>query len=145
MSIENTITGGDLGPDPAPRSRAQRVSVAVLVFAADSPSVKHGMHFTASAYASEGEGGEGGDGQPVHNPDFEYLQMKPLILPIITDRGLTQQVSLVVSLELPFGEKKEIEEQEPRLADAYLQDLYGALGSGQAMMKGRMIDVYAVK
>ena len=41
--------------------------------------------------------------------------------------------------------KKEIEEQEPRLADAYLQDLYGALGSGQAMMKGRMIDVYAVK
>jgi hypothetical protein len=30
MSIENTITGGDLGPEPAPRSRAQRVSVAVL-------------------------------------------------------------------------------------------------------------------
>lgn len=79
------------------------------------------------------------------HPDYEYIDLKPLVLPVITDRGLTQQVSLVVSLELPYGKTEEVEPMEPKLADAYLQDLYGALGTGGAMMKGGVIDVAAVK
>ncbi len=76
---------------------------------------------------------------------FEYMEMKPLILPVITDRGVTQQVSLIVSLEVPYGKKAEVEGMSPRLADAYLQDLYGALGKNQAMMSDDVIDVQAVK
>lgn len=35
--------------------------------------------------------------------------------------------------------------QEPKLADAYLQELYGALGNGRAFMKGKVVDVGALK
>ncbi len=80
------------------------------------------------------------------HPDFEYINLKPLVLPVITDRGLTQQVSLFVSLELPYGKMDDVEPFEPRLADAYLQDLYGALGAGGAMMTGgNLVDVQAIK
>ena len=81
----------------------------------------------------------------VVTPEFEYLELSPLTLPIITDQGMMQQVSLVVALEVPYGKKDEIKVMEPRLADAYLQDLYGALGAGHAMMRGNIIDVQAVK
>lgn len=93
------------------------------------------------AHASEGK--EAKEGVPT--PDFEYMEMKPLTLPIITDQGLTQQVSLIVSLEIPYGKKAEVEGMTPRLADAYLQDLYGALGKGNAMMVNNVIDIQAVK
>lgn len=79
------------------------------------------------------------------SPEFEYYELAPLVLPIINETGVTQQVSLVVSLELPYGKKSEVELYEPRLADAYLQDLYGALGAGHAMMHGNVVDVQAVK
>ncbi len=98
--------------------------------------------FVTPAYAASG-GGEGEEG--VANPEFEYYELSPLILPIISDTGVTQQVSLIVSLEMPFGKKKDVEAYSPRLADAYLQDLYGALGAGHAMMKNNVIDVMEVK
>lgn len=78
-------------------------------------------------------------------PEFEYIELKPLVLPIITESGLTQQVSMVVSIEVPYGQKDALKPYEPRLADAYLQDLYGALGTGHAMLRGGVIDVMAVK
>ncbi|MBI1215335.1 MAG: hypothetical protein GC185_05895 [Alphaproteobacteria bacterium] len=93
------------------------------------------------AYAEEG-GGEAKKGPP---PDFEYLQLKPLTLPVITAKGLTQQVSLLVSLEVPYGTKDAIKEMEPKLADAYISDLYGALGAGQVMLRGHILDVGAIK
>ncbi|MDE1151115.1 MAG: hypothetical protein PW788_01140 [Micavibrio sp.] len=97
------------------------------------------------AMAEEAEGGgEGGKALAI-KPDFEYFEMKPIILPIITDKGLTQQVSLVISLELPYGTRDDIKPLEPKLADAYIGNLYGALGSGGVMMKGNIIDVVAVK
>ncbi|HYD18202.1 MAG TPA: flagellar basal body-associated FliL family protein [Patescibacteria group bacterium] len=86
-----------------------------------------------------------GDAAAVPTPEFEYVDMKPLVLPIITERGLTQQVSLVISLEIPYGTKDSIKAMEPKLADAYISDLYGALGSGHGLMKGSIIDVSAVK
>lgn len=93
----------------------------------------------APAYAAESEDAN------APKPEFEYFELAPLVLPIITEGGLTQQVSLVVSLELPYGKKGEVEPYAPRLADAYLRDLYGALGVGDAMMRGDVVDVMAVK
>jgi len=94
-----------------------------------------------AAWASSGEKAAE-DATP---PEYEYIELKPLTLPIITDRGLTQQVSLMVSLELPYGKMEEVKLLTPRLADAYLRDLYGVLGVGGAMMKGGVIDVVAIK
>lgn len=109
-------------------------AIALIAFAAGAP----GQAPVRIAAAGEPEAGRG-------NPEFEYYELAPLVLPIINERGVTQQVSLVVSLELPYGKKSEVQPYEPRLADAYLQDLYGALGAGQAMMQGNLLDVQAVK
>jgi len=94
-----------------------------------------------AAYAAEGE--EKAPSGP--HPDFEYMQLDPLQLPIITTRGLTQEVSLMVSLEVNYGDKDTLSIYKPRLADAYLQDLYGALGAGAGLMRGNLIDVQKIK
>lgn len=84
------------------------------------------------------------DAPRVTNPDFEYLELKPLVVPVITPSGVTQQVSLIISLEIPFGMRETIRVKEPRLTDAYLRDLYGILGAGGLMKKG-IVDAVAVK
>jgi hypothetical protein len=88
------------------------------------------------------EGAAAADGP---HPEFEYIELDPLTLPVITTKGLTQQISLSVSLEVPFGQKAEYNGFKPRLADAYIQDLYGALGAGFGMMKGNVVDVQQIK
>lgn len=98
--------------------------------------------FARAAFASEEEG-DGKANKPP--PEFEYVELKPLVLPIITEKGLTQQVSLLVSLEIPYGKAEHIKAMAPKLADAYISDLYGALGNGEAMMKGGVVDVTAIK
>ena len=99
------------------------------------------LAFIPSAWAEEG--GEKDPNAP--HPDFEYLQLDPLTLPVITTKGLTQQVSLVVKLEVDWGKKDEISPFEPRLIDAYLQDLYGALGAGHGLMKDNFVDIAQIR
>ena len=77
--------------------------------------------------------------------EFEYLELKPLMIPVIDRTGITQQVNLVVSLEVPTGSIEEVSRYEPRLADAYIQDLYGVLGTGYGLVNGRVLDVPTIK
>ena len=78
-------------------------------------------------------------------PEFEYVRLAPMVLPVITDKGITQQVSLAVTLELPYGKKDEISAYAPRLVDAYIRDLFGAIGAGHVMMRGNVLDIEALK
>lgn len=78
-------------------------------------------------------------------PIVEFVEMKPLVLPIVDQNGVSQVVSLVVSLEAATPEvKAEIEKYQPRLLDAFIQDMYGAL-SRQAAMEGGMVRVGYIK
>lgn len=66
-----------------------------------------------------------------------FVEMKPLVLPIVDANGVSQTVSFVVSLEAATPEvKAEIEKMTPRLVDAYLQDMYGSLSRKAAMNDG---------
>jgi len=79
-------------------------------------------------------------------PLIEYFEMHPLVLPLLNERGLAQQVSLVISLEMNDGHlATELSLYEPRLADAYIQDLYGVLGAGYGMINGNILDVRVLK
>jgi flagellar FliL protein len=74
-----------------------------------------------------------------------FIEMKPLVLPILDKNGVSQVVSLVVSLEVSNEEaKKEVERLSPRLTDAYIQDMYGTL-SRQAAMEGGLLQVNYIK
>lgn len=67
----------------------------------------------------------------------EFVQLEPLILPVIDERGLSQMVSLVVSLEVPdVATAAEVKRLSPRLKDAYIQDMYGVLNRKSSMTNG---------
>lgn len=70
-------------------------------------------------------------------PVQEFVELHPLILPVIGENGVTQTVSLVVSLEVPdAATAEEVKRLSPRLQDAFIQDMYGALNRKDSMEKG---------
>jgi flagellar FliL protein len=74
-----------------------------------------------------------------------FVQLDPLILPIIGKDGLTQTVSMVIVIETQNDEtKKEVAYMAPRLKDAFIQDMYGAL-TKDSIMKDGVIQVGALK
>jgi flagellar FliL protein len=86
----------------------------------------------------KGGGGHGAGGA-------EFVELDPLVLPIIDGTGVTQVVSLVIALEVEGKEKAdEVKKLTPRLKDAYIQDMYGILNK-HAAMKGGVVQVGAIK
>ena len=77
--------------------------------------------------------------------NLRFVEMDPIILPIIDKTGVTQVVTLVVSLEV-VGEKNAeyVLQLAPRLKDAYIQDMYGVLNR-KASMEGGIIKVEKLK
>ncbi len=66
-----------------------------------------------------------------------FVEMDPLILPIIGSRGISQTVSVVIVLEVADETKvEEVKHMSPRLKDAYIQDMYGVLSKKNAMPDG---------
>ena len=77
-----------------------------------------------NAYAG-GDAPKDGEGPGVH-----FVELNPLILPVIDEYGLTQMVSLVVAVEVDSEEKvAKVNKLLPRLTDAYLSDLYGTFAT----------------
>jgi len=78
-------------------------------------------------------------------PAITYVAMDPLILPIIDREGISQTISIVISLQVGDpGKAEEVRHNLPKLADAYLSDMYGAL-SKTASMEGGVIKVSMLK
>ena len=76
---------------------------------------------------------------------FQFVEIDPLILPIVDRNGVSQVVSMVVTLEVYDAEAAgRVEHMIPKLKDAYIQDLYGALNK-HASLKGGVIQVSDIK
>lgn len=81
------------------------------------------------------KGKKGGHGDKEHETTF--VELDPLILPIIDENGLSQTLNLVVVLEVTGEENaKEVERLVPRLKDAFIQDMYGVLNKRAALRDG---------
>lgn len=75
----------------------------------------------------------------------KFVEMDPLVLPIVTRNGVTQVLSMVVVLEVPDEKAmKSAEHLAPRLKDAFIQDMYGAL-SHEAVMSDGLLQVAPIK
>lgn len=82
---------------------------------------------------SKEEKGHGGG----HGKGSEYVEISPLVFPLIDSSGVHQVVSLVVSVEVPDHKGvAKIEELGPRLNDAYIQELYGYLNRAGSLKNG---------
>lgn len=76
---------------------------------------------------------------------LSYVQMQPIILPIIDSAGLSQVVSLVIAIEVDDPAKADkIKGILPKLTDAYLSDMYGSL-SKKAAMEGGVVRISILK
>ncbi|MGB1077485.1 MAG: flagellar basal body-associated FliL family protein [Bdellovibrionales bacterium] len=77
--------------------------------------------------------------------DAEFVELAPLILPIVDKHGVSQVVSLVVSLEVSNKEHTKIVEKiSPKLKDAYIQEMYGTLNK-KAALEGGVVQVSLIK
>ena len=76
---------------------------------------------------------------------LQFVELDPIILPIIDAQGVSQVVTLVVSLEVDDKEKAEyVASLTPRLKDAFIQDMYGVLNR-KASMDGGVVKVDKLK
>lgn len=77
--------------------------------------------------------------------DADFVELDPLVLPIIDKYGVSQVVSLVVALEIGDKHNTEIVTKlSPKLKDAYIQDMYGTLNK-KAALEGGVVQVGVIK
>lgn len=78
--------------------------------------------------------------------EIQYLDMDPLVLPVVDARGISQSIHISISLELADGTDKEtLKRYQPRLADAYLNEMYGTLGEGFGLTPTGVLDIPYLK
>ena len=87
----------------------------------------------------------GGEAKAEGVPGIHFVELSPLILPVIGDHGVSEIVTLVVAVEVDSQEKADqVTKYSPRLTDAFLSDLYGAF-SGQVQGNSGIIPVAYLK
>lgn len=75
----------------------------------------------------------------------EYVEMEPLILPVIDEDGVYQVLSMVVVIEVNgIYNADKVKAKKPKLKDAYIQDMYGVLNE-HAALKGGILQVGIIK
>lgn len=122
------------------------------------------MSFTSSVYAEEekaaakGEGGKKGEGEDKKDSkkpegvsggrfagDPVYVHISPMVLPVISDSGVEQLVTIIIDIEVKdFDVADNIHSNMPKIMDALMRGLYGGLGQG-SLRNGKLVDVNKVK
>lgn len=121
---------------------------AVLIFGGGGAAGYY--YFQHPANASQGDAAT----KPVAKQDshgeeggkkFEYVELDPLVLPVMGRDGVSEVISIVIAIEVEdSGKADEVENQIPRLTDAFIQDMYGVL-SRQTVLKDGVLQVGEIK
>ncbi len=93
------------------------------------------------AKAGEEEGIVGGkfEGDPV------YIKIKPIILPMVTNKGAEQLVTILVNVHTAtYATGTVLHANMPRLRDLVIQTLYGGLSDG-SLRRGGALDLEKIK
>lgn len=114
-----------------------------LMKPAEAAGGELGEHEKAEIEAHEKAVEEQGEGHGA--PEVNFVELAPLVLPIIDENGVSQVVTIVIALEVPGTvEASSITKMSPKLKDAYIQDMYGVLNR-KAIMNGGVIEVGKLK
>lgn len=104
----------------------------------------------------KGEKKEGGEGEKKGKKDTDitggrfsgdpiYVHLPVLVLPMISEQGAQQTVTLLVNVEVDsFGTANDLHDKRPRVMDAMLRALYGKLGEGD-LLDGKLVNIDRVK
>lgn len=114
-------------------------ALSALCFLMLSAGVLVGTSIINQAYAESKNKAKGEEVGP------EFVQLSPLLLPVVDKNGISQTVSLVISIEVHDKlAADKVAKFSPKLKDAYLQDLYGVLYR-KSMMENGIIQIGALK
>lgn len=101
--------------------------------------------FLSSGTASAGEeasntaAGAAGPGDPI------YVDLAPMVLPVIDGDRIQQVLQFTVTMQVADEKAAEhIRAEKPRLTDAFIQDLYGALDR-RRVLDGKVLDIERLK
>lgn len=76
---------------------------------------------------------------------FEFVELDPIILPIIDSSGVSQSINVIVAIEVKsLSYADQVRYMKPRLNDAILQAMYGSLNR-HANLKGGVLQIAALK
>ncbi len=130
------------------------LGIFAISFALNAAPAFAGGHGAAPKKDSGGhgeakKGGDGGHGSAADTSDDpsrpQYVKISPLILPMIGDNGVEQVVSLVIVIEVQSRDiATEVIGMSPKLNDAFITDLYGAIDRRDRMRNG-LLDVSYIK
>lgn len=85
------------------------------------------------AHAAGGKAAKAVDGAS------QYVELAPLMLPIIDDNGVNQVINLVVALEVADSASADkVRSLQPKLTDAFIMDMYGVLNYHAATSGGAL-------
>ncbi len=86
-----------------------------------------------------GHGEAGGDEKPA------FVEMDPLVVPIMDNDGIAQVISMAITIEVENeGGAQKVRDLKPRIKDAMIQNMYGMLNQ-QAALNNGVIKVDYVK
>jgi flagellar protein FliL len=114
----------------------------------------HGAKKSEGSKEEKGGGKEKGESKKKGEEDISggrfagdpiYVHIAPMILPIISDDGIEQLVSLVLSVRVKDLETANtLHKSMPRVTDSLLRHLYGGLDEG-SLRKGKLVNVSKIK
>jgi flagellar FliL protein len=68
---------------------------------------------------------------------LRYVKIRPLFIPIIGDKGVSEDVSISITIEVPDSERAQVvRTDEPFLTDAFIHDMYGVLNNSSGRRDG---------
>lgn len=74
-----------------------------------------------------------------------YVRMEPLVVPVISEEGLQQMVTMLVVIEVSSFEAADfVHSHMPRVRDAIVRAIYGGLSSGD-IRNGKMVNLGKAK
>jgi len=74
-----------------------------------------------------------------------YVHIPPMVLPVISDAGVEQLVTLILDVQVKdFDAADNMHSNMPKVQDSLMRALYGGLGQG-TLRHGKLVDVTKVK
>ncbi len=122
---EKPAAKGDLGGDASPKDSSAKKDNA----GSEDGGKKNPEEVSGGRFA----------GDPI------YVHIAPMVMPIITDSGVEQLVTIVIDIQVKdFDTADVLHSNMPRVMDALMRSLYGGLGEGN-LRNGKLVDITKIK
>lgn len=119
--------------------------LAILILGGGAAGAYFYFEQPAEASIGETESHKAAKESPEDKSHHKFVELDPLVLPIVDKNGVSQVVSIVVVIEVEDDKSAEmVTKLQPRLKDAYIQELYGVLNR-HAALQGGVLQVGMVK